>query len=72
MEMTREVLNILESLAAEGVCMLSVTHEMAFAKGVASRIIFMEYRCYGDCDECDYCKEANGRRIYVKVHGNGR
>ena len=41
-EMTREVLNILESLAAEGVCMLSVTHEMAFAKGVASRIIFME------------------------------
>lgn len=32
----------------------------------------MEYRCYGDCDECDYCKEANGRRIYVKVHGNGR
>lgn len=41
-EMTREVLNILESLAADGVCMLSVTHEMAFAKDVASRIIFME------------------------------
>ena len=41
-EMTHEVLLILESLAADGVCMLSVTHEMAFARDVASRIIFME------------------------------
>lgn len=32
----------------------------------------MEYRCSGECDECDYCKEAEGRTIYVKVHGNGR
>jgi len=41
-EMTSEVLKILESLAAEGVCMLCVTHEMQFARHVASRIIFME------------------------------
>lgn len=41
-EMTSEVLKILESLAAEGVCMLCVTHEMQFAKHVANRIIFME------------------------------
>lgn len=32
----------------------------------------MEYRCSGDCDTCDYCKEPNHRLIYVKVHGNGR
>ena len=32
----------------------------------------MEYRCSGDCDECDYCKVPDGRSIYVKVHGNGR
>ena len=32
----------------------------------------MEYRCSGECDECDYCKESRGRTIYVKVHGNGR
>ena len=52
-EMTREVLNILESLAEEGVCMLCVTHEMTFAKDVASRIIFME----GGKMVCDASKE---------------
>ena len=41
-EMTSEVLHILENLAAEGVCMLAVTHEMVFAQHVASRILFME------------------------------
>ena len=41
-EMTSEVLHILENLASEGVCMLAVTHEMAFAQHVASRILFME------------------------------
>lgn len=41
-EMTSEVLKILENLAAEGVCMLCVTHEMQFAKHAASRIIFMD------------------------------
>lgn len=41
-EMTSEVLKILENLAADGVCMLCVTHEMQFAKHVASRIIFMD------------------------------
>ncbi len=41
-EMTREVLNILENLASEGVCMLCVTHEMQFAKDVASRILFLD------------------------------
>lgn len=41
-EMTSEVLKLLESLAAEGVCMLCVTHEMQFARHVASRVLFME------------------------------
>lgn len=41
-EMTSEVLNILEKLAEEGVCMLCVTHEMNFAKNVANRILFLE------------------------------
>lgn len=41
-EMTSEVLKLLEKLASDGVCMLAVTHEMAFAQHVASRIVFME------------------------------
>lgn len=28
----------------------------------------MEYQCHGDCDTCDYCKNAKGITIYVEVH----
>ena len=52
-EMTREVQNVLESLAADGVCMLCVTHEMSFAKDVASRIIFLD----GGRMVCDATKD---------------
>ena len=41
-EMSSEVLNILENLAAEGVCMLIVTHAITFARHVASRILFLD------------------------------
>ena len=41
-EMIREVLEVMEELAAEGMTMLVVTHEMGFAKGVADRIVFMD------------------------------
>ncbi len=41
-ELTREVLNILTQLAADGITMVVVTHEMGFARNVANRVIFME------------------------------
>jgi len=41
-EMVGEVLDVIQSLAATGVTMLVVTHEMAFARRVADRIIFMD------------------------------
>ncbi len=41
-EMVREVLEVVLSLAKEGRTMVIVTHEMAFAKAVADRIIFMD------------------------------
>lgn len=41
-EMVGEVLNLMKDLAKEGMTMVVVTHEMGFAKNVASRIIFME------------------------------
>ncbi len=40
-EMVGEVLNVMAELAKESMTMLVVTHEMGFAKEVASRIIFM-------------------------------
>ena len=41
-ELTGEVLAVMKSLAEDGRTMIIVTHEMAFAKSVADRVIFME------------------------------
>ena len=41
-EMVGEVLEVMKELAAEGMTMVVVTHEMGFAKEVASRVVFMD------------------------------
>jgi len=41
-EMVGEVLQIMKDLAAEGMTMVIVTHEMGFAREVADRVIFMD------------------------------
>ena len=41
-EITNEVLKVIKSLADQNMTMIIVTHEMAFARGVSDRIIFME------------------------------
>ncbi len=41
-EMIKEVLDVMVSLAEEGMTMLVVTHEMGFARQVANRVIFMD------------------------------
>ena len=41
-ELVGEVLNVMRSLAEEGMTMLVVTHEMGFASNVASRVVFMD------------------------------
>lgn len=41
-EMIREVLDVMTSLAKDGMTMVIVTHEMNFARNVADRIIFMD------------------------------
>ena len=40
-ELVGEVLNVMKDLAKEGMTMIVVTHEMAFARDVADRVIFM-------------------------------
>ena len=40
-ELTGEVLRVMEKLAADGMTMILVTHEMAFARKVADEVIFM-------------------------------
>lgn len=41
-ELTGEVLDVMQKLAKEGTTMVVVTHEMSFARDVASRVVFME------------------------------
>ena len=41
-EMVGEVLSLMKELAAEGMTMVVVTHEMGFAREVASRVLFMD------------------------------
>ena len=41
-EMVGEVLQVMKQLAAEGMTMVVVTHEIGFAREVATRVIFME------------------------------
>jgi general L-amino acid transport system ATP-binding protein len=41
-EMIKEVLDVMVELAAEGMTMVVVTHEMGFARTVADRVVFMD------------------------------
>ncbi|HSK14637.1 MAG TPA: amino acid ABC transporter ATP-binding protein [Gaiellaceae bacterium] len=41
-ELVKEVLDVIKALAAEGMTMVVVTHEMGFAREVGSRLLFMD------------------------------
>ena len=41
-EMVGEVLDVMKELAAEGMTMIVVTHEMGFAKEVATKVVFID------------------------------
>ena len=41
-EMVDEVLQVMKSLAENGMTMIVVTHEMSFAKSVSNRVVFMD------------------------------
>jgi ABC-type polar amino acid transport system ATPase subunit len=41
-EMIREVLDVMRDLAKSGITMVTVTHEMGFAREVAGRVLFMD------------------------------
>ena len=40
-EMVGEVLNVMQALANDGMTMLVVTHEMAFARDVSTHVVYM-------------------------------
>lgn len=56
-ELVGEVLDVMKQLANEGMTMIVVTHEMAFAKDVSSRVIFM--------NDGYICEEGTPQEIFV-------
>ena len=44
-ELVKEVLDVMRELAAEGMTMLVVTHEMGFARQVGTKVAFMDHGC---------------------------
>ncbi len=42
-ELVKEVLDVMRELAAEGMTMIVVTHEIGFAREVGTRVVFMDH-----------------------------
>jgi glutamate/aspartate transport system ATP-binding protein len=62
-EMVNEVLDVMVELAQEGMTMMCVTHEMGFARKVASRVIFMDKgKIEEDCSKDDFFGSPRGER----------
>ncbi|HIS25857.1 MAG TPA: amino acid ABC transporter ATP-binding protein [Candidatus Pullilachnospira intestinigallinarum] len=55
-EMVGEVLDVMQSLASDGMTMLVVTHEMAFARDVSNHVVFMS--------EGVICEEGDPRQVF--------
>jgi glutamate/aspartate transport system ATP-binding protein len=62
-EMVNEVLDVMVGLAHEGMTMMVVTHEMGFARKVATRVIFMdEGRIVEDAPKEDFFSKPRSER----------
>jgi len=62
-ELVGEVLRVMRSLAEEGRTMLVVTHEMAFARDVSSRVVFLHQGCIEEegCPQEVFARPASQR-----------
>jgi glutamate/aspartate transport system ATP-binding protein len=67
-EMVGEVLDVMVSLAKEGMTMVCVTHEMGFAKKVSDRVIFMDIggKILEDCSSDEFFNQPEGRQSRTK------
>ena len=62
-EMVQEVLDVMVGLAKEGMTMMCVTHEMGFARQVASRVIFMDQgQIVEDASKDEFFTSPRGER----------
>jgi general L-amino acid transport system ATP-binding protein len=63
-EMIREVVSAMEDLAASGMTMICVTHEMGFARRVADRIVFVDQgRIVENCSPSSFFSRTANARV---------
>ena len=67
-EMVGEVLDVMVKLASEGMTMMVVTHEMGFARKVASRVIFIDVggNILEDCSKDEFFNHPENRQSRTK------
>ena len=67
-EMVGEVLDVMVTLAKEGMTMMVVTHEMGFARKVASRVIFIDVggRILEDCSKDEFFAHPENRQARTR------
>jgi glutamate/aspartate transport system ATP-binding protein len=67
-EMVGEVLDVMVTLAKEGMTMMVVTHEMGFARKVASRVIFIDVggNILEDCSKDEFFNHPENRQERTK------
>jgi glutamate/aspartate transport system ATP-binding protein len=67
-EMVGEVLDVMVKLAHEGMTMMVVTHEMAFARKVANRVIFIDVggNILEDCNKDEFFNHPENRQPRTK------
>ena len=67
-EMVGEVLDVMVKLAGEGMTMMCVTHEMGFARKVASRVIFIDVggKILEDCSKDEFFNHPENRQPRTK------
>jgi len=67
-EMVGEVLDVMVTLAKEGMTMMVVTHEMGFARKVANRVIFIDVggRILEDCSKDEFFGDPEARQPRTK------
>lgn len=70
-EMIGEVLDVMKTLAKEGMTMVVVTHEMGFAKEVADRIVFMDHgQILEEATPAEFfpTRKKKGRKFFSAVY----
>jgi len=67
-EMVGEVLDVMVTLAKEGMTMMVVTHEMGFARKVANRVIFIDVggKILEDCSKDEFFNHPENRQSRTK------